>query len=79
MMTRDEMMAEAKRIGLRGAHLMKDETLRAKLDAPPVEVVLVRCVVANVWTSNGKLWRGDEAIVDAAERALLADKVEEVE
>lgn len=40
------------------------------------EIVGVRCVVANVWTSNGKLFRGDEDEVTRAEAEALGAMVE---
>jgi hypothetical protein len=36
-MTRDEMLAEAKRRGIKAAHLMKAETLAERLGEPEVE------------------------------------------
>jgi hypothetical protein len=39
--------------------------------APTTELVRVRCVEKNVWTSFGKLFPGDEALVTPAEAAAL--------
>lgn len=51
------MIAEARALGLRGAHLMKDETLRERL-AIPLRKEL-RVIAHNVWTSAGKFYQGD--------------------
>lgn len=39
------------------------------------DMVTVECIVANVWTSAGKLLRGDVAEVPASELSALAGKV----
>lgn len=45
--------------------------------APEVsgDMVTVECIVANVWTSAGKLLRGDVAEVPASELPALEGKV----
>ncbi len=41
----------------------------------PDDLVTVECIVPNVWTSKGKLLRGDIAEIPADELPALRDKV----
>lgn len=41
----------------------------------PDDLVTVECIVHNVWTSAGKLFRGDIAEIPASELPLLDGKV----
>lgn len=61
-MDRETLLAEARQLGLRGAHLMKDETLRARVAKRSV----ARVVWPNVWHDGKKYWRGDEIEADPA-------------
>lgn len=48
--------------------------------APPAPAyVRVRCILKNIWTSRGKLFEGDEAVIPAAEVSTLRGRVEIIE
>lgn len=71
-MTRDEMIVEARALGLRGAHLMKDETLRERIAGG-----VFRVCVPNVWWNGRRYLRGER--IERAPELIQRGQVEAIE
>ncbi len=82
-MERDDMIAALKSAGAKVDGRWSDERVQEAYDAigpseaPSCEMIEVRCIVPNVWTSAGKILNGETATVSADELEILGDKVEQ--
>lgn len=76
-MTRDEMEAKARELGIGFNSRTSDEVLRQRIDtailsaADPEDTAEVKVIVPNLWTSKGKFFKLDSVELPRAEAEWL--------